>query len=91
MRVYDLEKNAEPFDKMGCPISVYRKKDIHKADCFSSSVLSDFEGKKFPIPVGWNDMLTDLYKDYLSLPPVEKRQSNHDAKAYRLEENNTIK
>ena len=37
-----------------------------------------FEGHTFPAPAGWDTYLRQLYgPDYMQLPPVEKRVSNH--------------
>lgn len=33
-----------------------------------------FEGKKFPAPCNPDSYLTDLYGDYMQIPPVEKRE-----------------
>ncbi|MDT2757487.1 LicD family protein [Enterococcus asini] len=36
-----------------------------------------FEGKEFPIPVGWDELLSNMYGDYLKLPPEEDRRPRH--------------
>lgn len=51
--------------------SVYYKED------FSDVVMVDFEGFKFPIPVGYERILSTLYGDYMSFPPVEDRGNHH--------------
>lgn len=53
---------------------------------FNSFIDHAFEGKKFKIPVGYDEWLTILYGDYMQLPPVEQRVSHHLFKAYMLDE-----
>lgn len=52
---------------------------------FDSTILWDFEGKKYPIPVGYDKWLTAFYGDYMQLPPIEKRVTHHLFKAYMKE------
>lgn len=37
----------------------------------------DFEDAKLPVPEHWHEYLTQMFGDYMKLPPVEKRQSHH--------------
>ena len=53
-----------------------------RSEAFSSKVLLPFEGKQFYAPVGYKEYLTELYGDYMKLPPKEKQVSNHVFKAY---------
>lgn len=46
---------------------------IVSGDCYAKAVLMDFEGEKFPVPVGWDERLRADYGDYMYLPPVENR------------------
>lgn len=41
-----------------------------------------FEGEQFWGPKGYENYLRNLYGDYMSLPPKEKRITHHDFKAY---------
>lgn len=60
--------------------------DTMQSAWFEDSEQMVFEGKEYPVPKGWHDYLTYSYGDYMELPPVEKRVSNHNFKAYwRLE------
>ena len=43
-------------------------------DDFSEYVLLEFEGRKFYAIKGYNHHLTQLYGDYMQLPPVEDRK-----------------
>ena len=44
--------------------------------------MGDFEGEKFPIPVGYDAFLRSYYGEYMELPPVEKRVATHGFRAY---------
>ena len=37
-----------------------------------------FEGYAFPVPHRYEQMLAEIYGDYMQLPPVEKRGVQHD-------------
>ena len=41
-------------------------------------ILTDFEGKKYPIPKNYDDILRRCYGDYMKLPPEDKQQPTHD-------------
>ncbi len=36
-----------------------------------------FEDTKFYVPSGWKELLTQLYGDYMKLPPKEKQIPEH--------------
>ena len=41
-----------------------------------------FEGKYFSAPKYYDEILTNIFGDYMQLPPVEKRVTHHSFKAY---------
>lgn len=49
---------------------------------FDQVIDAEFEGHKIKIMVGYNDYLTTIYGDYMTLPPVEKQISHHSFFAY---------
>ena len=53
-------------------------------EAFSETIFVEFEGKSFPAPKGFDVYLTELYGNYMQLPPVEKRVTHHIFKAYKL-------
>jgi len=45
-------------------------------EIYGEPVLLDFEGRKYCAPAQYKMYLTQLYGDYMKLPPEEKRQAN---------------
>ena len=60
----------------------YEKKEIMKSKWYESYSLVPFENEMFYIPVGYHDILTRLYSDYMIPPPKEKQNTHHANKAY---------
>lgn len=54
------------------------KRKLWYAEDFSSTIEWDFEGFKFPIPVGYDRFLKIMYGDYMQFPPVAERGHKHD-------------
>lgn len=51
----------------------------HPKKDFDAVVYLDFEGHKVPVMTGYKRYLTEIWGDYMQLPPVEKRVAKHDA------------
>lgn len=58
------------------------RKELVPAHCFDDVVYVKFEKGKFPIAVDYHTYLTCIYKDYMQLPPKEKRISGHNFETY---------
>ena len=52
---------------------------------FAEQLRMDFEGHKFPIPVGYDEYLKMAFGDYMTLPPVEKRVCHHEFEKMDME------
>lgn len=80
-----IVKNSKKYKNLET-VSVGNFKSITRMTCnkrvFDSFILVEFEGKKYPAPVGYDEWLTQFYGDYMQLPPVEKRVFHHSFKAY---------
>lgn len=61
-----------------CSGPYYMKKRYPKG-AFKAAVYKDFEGRKMPIPVGYDAYLKIAFGDYMQLPPVDKQKASHDA------------
>lgn len=89
-RVCMLQENIEAARKNECQekrevigfVSAYKCKKWELEDIFPLRKY-EFEGHKFYGPNNGNHILTDLYGDYLKLPPVEKRL-RHYSKVFFL-------
>lgn len=57
---------------------IYGEKEIFKREFFESRKLIEFENHEFYAPVGTKDLLTQLYGDYMKLPPKEQQVTHHD-------------
>ncbi len=48
-----------------------------KKDCYRESVLVLFEGHELSAPIGYDEVLTKMYGNYMQLPPKEKQITHH--------------
>ncbi len=66
----------------------YGMKEIVPGFIYKNKIEVDFEGEKFWAPKGYDIYLRQLYgNDYMQLPPIDKRTSEHEFKAYWKDEN----
>lgn len=56
---------------------VYLLKEIVNKKFFENITTHEFENHKFNIPKDYDEYLTHIYGDYMTLPPKEKRKSHH--------------
>lgn len=49
---------------------------------FDQVIDAEFEGHQVKIMEGYNDYLSTIYGDYMTLPPVEKRKAHHGFVGY---------
>lgn len=63
---------------------MYGKKEIWLKEEMLPIIYLDFEDGKFPCYKNYDKYLSNLYGDYMKLPPEEKRQPHND-KGYRVE------
>ena len=57
--------------------SMYGEREIYKKEWFESSSSMPFETLTIPVPNGYHEILTQVFGDYMQLPPEEKRVSHH--------------
>lgn len=97
-KISNRQKIYEKIDKMskehkfddskfvGICEGVYYQREIMRHEDYAYAIEQPFEGESFSIPVGYDVILTNIYGDYMTPPPPEKRVPKHDFKAYRLED-----
>lgn len=70
-----------PYDKsvkVGTTISYFNPKtDRCLKEWYRESVLLDFEGYQLKAPVDYHKILTQVYGDYMKLPPIEQQVTHH--------------
>lgn len=54
----------------------YYKYMMKRSDAYNL-IDGEFEGEQFPIPVNYHDVLTNLFGDYMQLPPENQREPHH--------------
>ena len=45
---------------------------------------SDFEDTRLMIPKGWHQILTEVYGNYMEMPPEDKRVPTHSSQQIRI-------
>ena len=60
----------------------YGVNEIMKKSELEDTIFGDFEGRQFRIPKEYDKYLSQIYGDYMQLPPEEKRVSTHTFEAW---------
>lgn len=60
----------------------YGSREIMRREIYRDRVAVEFEGSSFWAPAGYDEYLTNLYGDYMTPPPEDKRVSHHQFRAY---------
>lgn len=61
-------------------------KELVPRKMYNNKIKVEFEGKEFWAPIGYDNYLSNLYGDYMKIPPKEKQLSHHDFTAYWKDE-----
>ena len=91
-RINELAKKTrwETADYVGIiTIGIYGVKEKMPKDGFEACCNVTFEGHSFQAMSCWNDYLTNLYGNYMELPPESERHT-HSISAYVSDDNSTI-
>ena len=59
-------------------------KDVFAKEVFGKGVEKEFEGMSLILPDKYDEYLTQLYGNYMELPPVEKRKGEHYYHTYYI-------
>ncbi len=57
-------------------------KNRNLREWYDEVIELNFEGCKFKAPVGYDEILTKMYGDYMTLPPADKQVTHHSNKTY---------
>lgn len=76
--------NRKANSMFGCRIGPYGDRELSAYDVFSSNVQKLFENREVHCPIGFHDLLTKVYGDYMTPPAETKRTSHHRFEAFRL-------
>ena len=63
-------------------VFTYGMKEVFPCEDFAEAVELEFEGKKYSAPKNYKHVLSNMYGDYMKLPPKEKQVSHHHFTAY---------
>lgn len=80
-----LFKSVKSSSKMGNLSSAWGYKEITDASWYGEGREVDFEGIKANAPTEYEKWLTQVYGDYMQLPPEEKRVGHHYADVIDLD------
>jgi lipopolysaccharide cholinephosphotransferase len=56
----------------------YYNKEKTRKEVFEKNIIAVFEGREYPLMVGYDEYLTNLYGNYMELPPIEQQYSHHN-------------
>lgn len=76
-KVAMLYDNNKDVNKVICFLGAYKKKDIYKVEEFKKVKRCSFENIEVNILAEYDTILTQLYGDYMTIPPVENRGTKH--------------
>lgn len=62
----------------------YGFNEIMNKNIFSDTIKVNFEGEEYNGLSNYNEYLTNIYGDYMELPPKEKRVTHHSFDAYSI-------
>lgn len=63
----------------------YGVRELTSAEVFDEITLVPFEGRQFTAPKDYHTWLTNVFGDYMKLPPIEQQQPRHAIDAYLLD------
>lgn len=80
---YMASFNTEKCNEVGYILSPYFVKDILSKKIFTSTVKVKFEDEEYNAPIMYKEYLSQIYGNYMELPPIKKRQkARHYYRAY---------
>ncbi len=83
-KIDDLVERSEKDELFIGNISanVYGKKERMKSEWLNEKTVMKFENIEVNVPVSYDEVLTHLYGDYMTPPPIEEQVTHHSSKSY---------
>lgn len=84
-RIQKLSQQYNSDKTINCGIAIiahYGIREMNKKTVYASNKEVEFEKHCFPAPIGYDEYLSNLYGNYMLLPPKEKRVTHHSYHAY---------
>ena len=73
-----VKNNTVPSGKYaGLLASKFKEKEVMSPELYGELTEAEFEGKMYPVPKEYDAILSQLYGDYMQLPPAEKQVNPH--------------
>lgn len=82
---YMLETDYSSSSYCGNYGGMWGIKEFGPKEWFDGYELGNFEGISVRLPRGYHELLTQMYGDYMQLPPLDKRVSHHHVAYLNLE------
>ncbi len=79
----ELSTRSSEYSAIVC--GAYRTKEIMPSSIFSNFINVNFQGHSFMGFRDYDQYLTNLYGDYLKLPPMDKQVSHHSFSAFWID------
>lgn len=81
--INNIEKLAQKYDfdnsqNIGVIVTGDSMRQVIKKEEFLMPVLLDFRNRKYAAPSNYSEFLTNLYGDYMKLPPKENQVAHHE-------------
>ncbi len=78
MTRYDFDTSQQ----VGYIVTGKLDRELLARDNFDETVFVEFEGEQYKAPEGYDVYLTNMYGDYMQMPPKDQQESKHDFNAW---------
>lgn len=77
MKAICMKHGGEKTENIINWFGAYKYSEYMSTQCAEKLITMDFEGHPFKVPADYDNLLRNMYGDYMKLPPVEKRGNQH--------------
>lgn len=75
---YDFDES----ETVGYIITGKLDRELMPRTCFDEEVHLTFEGEEYPVPIGYEIYLSNMYGDFMTLPPADQQVARHEFRAW---------